>query len=104
MSAQWRAAIDSLAFRPDGHLGHCIVHRRALRTLIGTDPTPAMALAYFRRHAGLFATAAAAKIGKAGLETAANFHLTSRDLRRQRDVATGTESAAPLLDTDLTDQ
>jgi hypothetical protein len=99
LGARWRADIDSLAFRPPGHMGECVVHRRALRSLIGHDPTPEEALALHRQEADGFARAAAAKIAKARLSPSANFHLTSRDLRRQRDVAPRLESAAPNLDT-----
>jgi hypothetical protein len=78
----WRPDIDSLAFRPAGHGGLCLVHRGAFRTLIGGAPSGEDCLAYFARHAAGFAAAAASKIARRGLAHDANFHLTSRDVLR----------------------
>jgi hypothetical protein len=99
MSAWWRDDIDSLAFRPAGHVGVCVVHRRALRSLTGQDSGKEETLAFYRAEAATFQAAAAAKIERAGLAAGANLHLTSRDLRRARDVATETKSAVAILDT-----
>jgi hypothetical protein len=82
-SASWRTDIDSLAFRPDGHGGVCMVHRRAFRTLLKRAPTPEDCVAFFRAHEAGFQAAARAKILRANLEQAANLHLTSRDVARQ---------------------
>jgi hypothetical protein len=74
--------IDSLVFRPGRHEGRCVVHRRALRALLGREPAPAESLAYLEEHLGAFEAAARAKIERLGLAGEAHFHLTSRDLRR----------------------
>ncbi|WP_244622885.1 DUF1488 family protein [Microvirga brassicacearum] len=78
----WREDIDSLAFRPDGHNGLCVVHRLAFRALVGARLSPEICLAYFREHRARFNDAARAKAGRKGLPAHSNFHLTSRDLRR----------------------
>jgi hypothetical protein len=84
MSSAWRSDLDSLSFQPQGHAGHCMVHRRAFQTLLGFKPTPAdCAECYLREHAA-FQRAAAAKISRAALPNHANFHLTSRDVLRAR--------------------
>lgn len=80
--AAYRDDIDSLGFRPPGHDGTCVVHRRAFATLLGRPPSPADCLAWFEEHRAGFESAAAAKIARAALPAAANFHLTSRDIRR----------------------
>jgi hypothetical protein len=82
MSSAWRSDLGSLSFQPQGHAGHCIVHRRAFETLLGFKPTPEeCADCYLREHAA-FQRAAAAKISRAALAKDANFHLTSRDVLR----------------------
>ena len=101
MSARWRADIDSLSFQPEGHSGSCVVHRRALKTLMMREPSPEEALAYFVAHRPAFVAAAAAKIRRALLAGGAHFHLTSRDVRRAHDVAAGIENAATVLDTKI---
>jgi hypothetical protein len=101
MKASWRGDIDSLSFQPDGHRGSCVVHRRALRTLMRGEPSSDEALAFFAVRRAVFLAAAAAKIRRAGLADDASFHLTSRDLRRALNVATGTESAATVLDSKI---
>lgn len=78
--ATWRDDIDALAFRPAGHQGFCMVHRLALRTVIGRPATPVECLDYFATNQPMFETAARAKIVRAGLADDANFHLTSRDI------------------------
>ena len=80
--ALWRPDIDSLAFLPTLHGGQCVVHRLAFRKLLGGSATPEACLAFFRLHRGAFDEAARAKTIRMGLAAAANFHLTSRDLRR----------------------
>jgi hypothetical protein len=82
MSSAWRSDLDSLSFQPHGHAGHCIVHRRAFQTLLGFKPTPADCAACYVRKQAEFQRAAAAKISRAALTADANFHLTSRDVRR----------------------
>jgi len=101
MKASWRGDIDSLSFQVDGHRGPCVVHRRALRTLMKGEPTSDEALAFFAARRAAFLAAAAAKIRRARLADDASFHLTSRDLRRALHVATGTESAGMVLDTKI---
>jgi hypothetical protein len=78
--AIWRDDIDALAFRPAGHQGWCIVHRLALRTVIGRLASPDECLAYFAANQLAFEAAARTKINRAALSAGANFHLTSRDL------------------------
>ncbi len=82
MSSAWRPDLDSLSFQPQGHAGHCIVHRRAFQTLLGFKPTPEECAACYLRKYAAFQRAAAAKISRAALSTDANFHLTSRDVLR----------------------
>ncbi|UZE47182.1 hypothetical protein [Rhodopseudomonas sp. P2A-2r] len=79
----WRDDIDSLAFRPDGHDGVCMVHRRAFRTLLKRVATADDCADFFRRHEAAFQAAARAKIERAMLGQGANLHLTSRDVARQ---------------------
>jgi hypothetical protein len=78
----YRDDINSLGFQPPGHGGTCVVHRRAFVTLLGRTPSPADCLTWFEEHRAAFEMAAAAKISRATLSAAANFHLTSRDIRR----------------------
>ncbi len=78
----WRADIDSLAFRPDGHGGLCMVHRHAFRTLLRTMPSPQACAEFFLAHQAAFQAAARDKVRRAGVAMDANFHLTSRDVSR----------------------
>lgn len=78
----WRDDIDSLAFRPTGHGGICVVHRLAFRTLLGTAAATPACLAYFDACSDLFQRAAADKIARRGLAADGVFHLNSRDIRR----------------------
>ncbi len=80
--ATWREDIDSLVFEPEGHVGSCVVHRRAFRTLLGRDAARQECLEFFGAHHGAFRAAAAAKIARASILAGMNFHLTSRDVRR----------------------
>jgi hypothetical protein len=82
-SPTWRADVDSLSFRPDGHSGVCMVHRRAFRTLLKRLPSPDDCAAFFRAHEAAFQAAARAKIVRAALGQGGNLHLTSRDVKRQ---------------------
>jgi hypothetical protein len=84
MSSTWRSDLDSLSFRPAGHTGQCLVHRRAFRTILRFNPTPAECAACFLQQQSAFEAAAAAKIGRTALAADANFHLTSRDILRAR--------------------
>ena len=79
----WRADIDSLAFRPDGHGGVCMVHRRAFRTLLKRTASPEECAAFYQSHEAAFHAAARAKIVRVTLGQGANLHLTSRDVKRQ---------------------
>jgi hypothetical protein len=81
-SVMWRADVDALSFRPEGHIGACMVHRHAFRTLLKQMPTPEACAAFFRAQEAAFHFAARAKIARANLALDANLHLTSRDLAR----------------------
>ena len=82
-SLLWRADVDALAFTPAGHDGLCMVHRRAFRALLKTDPAPGDCESFFRTHEAAFQAAALAKIVRAKVAAGDNFHLTSRDVARQ---------------------
>jgi hypothetical protein len=81
-SVRWRTDVDALSFRPEGHVGTCMVHRHAFRTLLRRMPTPEECAAFFHAEKSAFQVAALAKIARAGLTVDANLHLTSRDLAR----------------------
>ena len=78
----WRDEIDALAFGLADHQGVCMMHRRAFRTLLRTTPSPQQCVDFFNTHQDAFQAAARAKILRAGVANAANFHLTSRDVAR----------------------
>jgi hypothetical protein len=61
-SVMWRADVDALSFRPEGHIGACMVHRHAFRTLLKQMPTPEACAAFFRAQEAAFHFAARAKI------------------------------------------
>jgi hypothetical protein len=82
--SQWNFAIDSLTFRPAGHRGVCVIHRRAFQTLLGHQVSPEHCTAFFGEHLAVFDKAAATKIARVSLDADANFHLTSRDIARAR--------------------
>jgi hypothetical protein len=82
-SPTWRDDLDALAFRPDGHQGVCMVHRRAFRTLMRAMPSPQQCEDFFLIHQDAFQAAARAKMLRARVAAGANFHLTSRDVSRQ---------------------
>ena len=79
----WRSDIDALAFRPTGHQGSCVIHRRAFRTLLKVPPSPQQCIDFYLRHHNAFEAAAREKMRLKQLPATANFHLTSRDIRRQ---------------------
>ena len=79
----WRNDIDALAFQPEQHTGLCMVHHRAFRTLLGATPSPQQCVEFFSAHQEAFQAAARAKLQRASLSKTANFHLTSRDVKRQ---------------------
>lgn len=83
MKAIWRADIDAASFQPAGHRGRCLVHRLAFRTLLDGPADEARCLAFLSAQAGRFEAAAAAKIARTGIAPDANFHLDSRDIRRE---------------------
>ena len=87
--ADWRDDIDALAFHPAGHAGFCMVHRLALRTVIGHAAAKEECLSYFAANRDIFEAAARAKIARAGLSPDANFHLTSRDITGQSEAIPG---------------
>lgn len=78
--AVWRDDIDSVSFRPDGHVGPCVMHRLAFRTLMGRSPSPGDCLQLFAERRAAFEAAAACKIARRRLAPAAAFHITSRDI------------------------
>ncbi|GIQ73979.1 hypothetical protein [Bradyrhizobium sp. RD5-C2] len=82
-AAHWRADIASLVFPLPEHGAICAVHRGALRTLLGADPTPEGCLGYFARFEGAFRAAASAKILRKRIPLGTNLHLTSRDIARK---------------------
>jgi hypothetical protein len=79
----WRDDIDALAFQPAEHIGLCMVHRLAFRTLLRASPTPRECVEFFNTHQEAFLAAARAKLLRTALPSPANFHLTSRDVTRQ---------------------
>ena len=79
----WRDDIDALAFQPGEHIGLCMVHRRAFRALLRATPTPRDCVEFFYSHREAFLAAARAKLLRTRPPSAANFHLTSRDVTRQ---------------------
>jgi Protein of unknown function (DUF1488) len=97
MSAQWRPDIDSLAFQPAGQDGWCVIHRRAIRTLLRKEPTAEECLALFAAHRPVFEAAAAAKRARAAVASGANYHITSRDVLRARMSQPGREWPEPFL-------
>jgi hypothetical protein len=87
----WRSDIDSLAFRPSGHMGMCVIHRRAFRTLLGCTPSPQQSIDFYLLQRDSFEAAARAKLAARSIRETENFHLTSRDVRRRlkNSVASG---------------
>src|ERR1700745_330891 len=81
--AHWRSEIDALVFPLDEHAAFCAVHRRAFRTILGSEPAPEACLNYFRGHEDAFRAAASFKIAQKRLPAGRNFHLTSRDVARK---------------------
>jgi hypothetical protein len=79
----WRSDIDALAFQPEEHIGLCMVHRRAFRTLLGATPSPRQCIEFFSAHHEAFQAAARVKLLQTRVATTANFHLTSRDVSRR---------------------
>ena len=79
----WRYEIDALVFPVEEHAAFCAVHRRAFRTLLGSEPTAEDCLSYFRGFEYAFRAAAGFKIAQKGLPAGRNFHLTSRDVARK---------------------
>lgn len=85
--AVWRDDIEALAFRPEGRRELCMVHRRAFRALLGADPAPQDCQTFFSAHRAAFEAAAQVKILETAVASGVNFHLTSRDVARQLDLA-----------------
>jgi hypothetical protein len=59
-----------------------LIHRGALRTLLGFEPSPEDCQRWFASHSEAVYRAAAAKIRRGRLNPQARFHLTSRDVAR----------------------
>jgi hypothetical protein len=95
---EWRAEIESVAFRPDGHRGVCVVHRRAFETLLGRAASPEDCAEYLQAHQAIFEQAAAAKIARAALQSHDNFHLTSRDIARQLSESNSSSHVSPTVE------
>ncbi|CAN7694575.1 hypothetical protein LJR231_005698 [Phyllobacterium sp. LjRoot231] len=83
LAAKWREDLDALQFGAVNHGGVCIVHRLAFRRLLGFTPDRDDCIAYFAGHVTAFGAAASAKIAVRRMLPACNFHLDSRDIRRQ---------------------
>jgi hypothetical protein len=81
--ACWRSDIDALTFPITAHSALCVVHRRAFRTLLSSEPTPEDCLRYFGRLEHAFRSAASAKIAQKNIPVGMNLHLTSRDIARK---------------------
>lgn len=81
--AFWRSDIDALSFRLEAHSASCMVHRRAFRTLLRFEPTPADCLQYFGERERAFRMAADRKIAQNNIAVGKNLHLTSRDIARK---------------------
>ena len=79
----WRSDIDALSFPIEAHAASCVVHRRAFRTLLRSEPTPDDCLRYFARLEHAFRSAANAKIAQKNIPFGMNLHLTSRDVARK---------------------
>lgn len=80
--AFWRPDLDALIFPVEAHAASCVVHRRAFRTLLRFEPTPADCLRYFSECEHAFLVAAKAKIMQKNIAAGTNLHLTSRDVAR----------------------
>jgi hypothetical protein len=89
----WRSDIDSLAFRPSGHMGMCVIHRRAFRTLLGYTPSPQQCIDFYLIQHHSFEAAARAKLATRSIRETGNFHLTSRDVRRQLKNSVASDDA-----------
>jgi hypothetical protein len=81
--AVWRSDIDALIFPVREQAAFCAVHRRAFRTLLGSEATPQDCLDYFEKFEFAFRAAASSTVAEKGLSVGKNFHLTSRDIRRK---------------------
>ncbi|MFL6603362.1 MAG: hypothetical protein ACJ8R9_18810 [Steroidobacteraceae bacterium] len=82
MQCRWHPDIQALSFELGQHAGRCFVHRRAFQTLLGFAPSSEDCENYFVAQYLAFHSAAAAKIVACKLESPANFHLNSRDIKR----------------------
>jgi hypothetical protein len=82
VEASWRADLDALIFPVEAHAASCVVHRRAFRTLLRFEPTPADCLRYYSECERAFLVAAKAKIAQRNIAAGTNLHLTSRDIAR----------------------
>lgn len=87
MNIFWRGDIDSVEFRPIDHEGLCMVHRLALRTLIGFKAEPDECVAYVERNWAVIVAAAADKIAARKIAHDRNFNLNSRDIRRAKSCS-----------------
>jgi len=79
----WRSDIDALVFPIEAHAASCMVHRRAFRKLLRSEPKPQDCLQYFAEVEYAFRSAACAKIMQNDIPVGMNLHLTSRDIARK---------------------
>ena len=77
----WNTVLDALEFIPAAHGAACLVHRRALGSVIGRASGADACLAYAVENLPALERAARDKIMRDGLASGARFHLTSRDVR-----------------------
>ena len=80
--ADWREDIDALRFAVSDTGPYCFVHRLAFRALLGFSPDRNDCLAWFSSHSDQILSAAVARQRRAD-RPEQNFHLNSRDIRRQ---------------------
>ncbi|SEQ12211.1 hypothetical protein SAMN05216548_102447 [Faunimonas pinastri] len=96
--AVWRGDLDALEFVPAGHLGRCMVHRLAFRSLLRSAPGPEDCLTFFARERAAFQAAARSKLTRTDMPSDRNFHLTSRDIARALRFAHCGETVAVEAD------
>ncbi len=78
---RWRAEINAIEFRPCGHRGSCVVHKLAIRTIVGFSPDAQDCLAFSRSHSDALVRAASAKIADGHIPVDKSFNLNSREIR-----------------------
>lgn len=84
----WRDDLGSVEFTVPGHGGRCVIHARAIATLMGAPAGREDCLAFARANAAALDAAARDRIARKALAPGSAFHLTSRDIRRALRQAT----------------